>query len=44
MHELSDAQVGRVTLTVLGAMIALMIAIVVVVYGYAIASGYWVPL
>jgi hypothetical protein len=42
MHELTDAQVGRVTLTVLGAMIALMVGIVAVVYGYAIASGYWI--
>jgi hypothetical protein len=43
MHELSDEQVGKVTLTVLGAMMALMAAIVVVAYGYSIASGYWIP-
>ena len=43
MHELSDAQVGKITLTVLGAMMGLMAAIVVAVYGYSIASGYWVP-
>jgi len=43
MHELSDAQVGRITLAVLGAMMALMAAIVLGVYSYSIVSGYWVP-